>query len=63
MVSKAYRCARLTKNLEFGTWLNDGVIYIDVVCNTKDKEQAITEAKILSELAIWDCVNKQEIKL
>ena len=63
MVTKAYRCSRLVKGLAFRTWTDDGVIYIEVVNNTHDKEQAMEESRLVGETTIWDCANKRKIKI
>ena len=44
-----------------GSWLDDGLIYLDVSVNVDDLETAATLARETGELAIWDVTAGVEI--
>lgn len=47
----------------FGFWVNDGKIYFDIVQETDSLERAMSTARRLNEIAIWDSVEQKEIKV
>src|SRR6476469_2800348 len=44
-----------------GTWVNDGNVYLDVVCVLSSKYRALWLAKKYNQLAIYDIANGVEI--
>ena len=46
-----------------GTWLDDGKVYLDIVRTIPDKGEALRIAKDNNELAIFDLLNMEEIRL
>ena len=51
------------KNLYIGTWLDNGILYIDINKIEKNYTRAIEFAKTQKQLAIFDNVNKKSIYL
>lgn len=47
----------------FGFWLSEGKIYFDIVQETDSLELAMSTARELNEIAIWDSVEQKEIKV
>lgn len=52
-----------SKNFVIGTWINNGILYIDINKIELNKTRALELAKIQNQLAIFDNVNKTEIFL
>lgn len=48
---------------EFGTWLEEGIVYLDKVECFNNLETALDEAEKRQELAIFDLVELKEIKI
>lgn len=47
----------------FGGWVNEGVLYLDIATNVKNKESAIRLGRKNEQLAIYDIDNQREIHL
>ena len=47
----------------FGTWLNDGYVYLDISKNIHDKEKAMIQGKQNKQLAIFDLSSFESINL
>lgn len=50
-------------NLYIGLWLDNGIMYIDVSINIKDKVDALEFGKYNKQLAIYDLMNNDSIYL
>ena len=48
-------------NTLIGTWVNDGIVYVDIVNHITDRFDAITQGFIRNEKAIWDIANNKAI--
>ena len=44
-----------------GFWIENGFIYVDISIRIATKKQAIIQGNILSQIAIWDWHNNQNI--
>lgn len=44
-----------------GSWIHEGELYLDVVVNVGDKDEALFLGKKYGQKAIFDCANKSEI--
>lgn len=44
-----------------GTWVHDGLMYIDASRHIETLDTAMMVAELAGELAIWDCANMLEI--
>lgn len=44
-----------------GTWINEGMVYVDIVNHFADRDMAIVAAAIRGELAIWDIASNEEL--
>ncbi|ATN94078.1 hypothetical protein J4U01_gp080 [Mycobacterium phage Kumao] len=50
-----------TPDYALGTWVNDGLTYVDIVESFEDLDKALFFAQERGELAIWDSVEQVEI--
>ncbi len=60
-VNAAHRAFYNHPNLFFGFWINKGILYVDMVENIQDRNEAIRLGKEREQLAIWDCVEDKSI--
>lgn len=53
----------LPKSAQYvGTWISDGVLYVDAVTVYRDREQALAAARRNGERAIYDVANGRDIR-
>lgn len=51
------------ENIYLGTWVNEGMVYIDISENIINIEEAIAVGIVRKQLAIFDCSRKEVITL
>lgn len=51
------------EGINFGFWVNEGFLYIDISINILNINSAQNLAIKNNQIAIWDCVNNEEIKI
>lgn len=49
------------RDVRLGTWLNEGIVYIDASEWVPDRDAALALGRSRGELAIWDCYHGNEI--
>jgi hypothetical protein len=47
----------------WGTWNDDGTVYIDPVVNVRRKSDAVALAQAHNQLAIWDVRHAREVRI
>lgn len=50
-------------NIFIGFWINDGKLYIDLTENIANEKEAVLTGYARNQIAIYDCANKQDIKM
>lgn len=53
----------LQENVYLGTWVNEGMVYIDISENITNIKEAIAVGIVRNQLAIFDCSRKEVITL
>lgn len=48
---------------QVNTWLDDGIIYLDISVNVEDLQEALTFAEENKQLAIYDCTTGESIEV
>lgn len=62
-IGRANGKAEGIENSYVGIWIENGIAYIDVSVNIKDKKKAIEFGNLNKQLAIYDIKNKEVITL
>lgn len=52
-----------SETLYIGFWINEGNLYIDLVENIQDFEEAYEKGFDRAQIAIYDCVNQKDITI